>query len=363
MKSFCCIYYLLLPNRHLLYGLQIGNKTDTYNCRIIDNSSKIEAGKLILEESNFYLDSIFDNIQSLFKESASSKGLTIELDRNEVSDCLCGDPTRIRQALFNYVGNAIKFTEQGTISLRARQLEERNDEILVRFEVQDTGIGIESDKLARLFEAFEQADITTTRRYGGTGLGLAITQRLARLMHGASGVVSEPGQGSTFWFTAWISRGHGVKPAEQSAGKEDTGTALRPDYCGARILLAEDNIVNREVALALLSGVGLVVDTAENGRVAVDKAKANDYALILMDVQMPEMDGLEATAEIRSLEERGVVPRTPIVALTAHAIQGDEARCLAAGMDAYATKPIDAERLLATIAEVTGAHSERRRSA
>ena len=169
---------------------------------------------------------------------------------NEVPIWLRGDPTRLRQALLNYAGNAVKFTERGTIFLRARILEEQGDEILVRFEVQDTGIGIEPDQLSGLFETFEQADASTTRKFGGTGLGLAITRRMAQLMGGEVGVESEPGQGSTFWFTARLGRGHDAQPVAPSAGVADAEMVLRTHYAGARILLVEDNAINLEVAQA-----------------------------------------------------------------------------------------------------------------
>jgi PAS domain S-box-containing protein len=310
--------------------------------------SKIEAGKFSLEQADFDIDAIFDHIQSMLKEQIDTKGLTIEVDQDDVPNWLEGDQTRIRQALFNYVGNAIKFTEQGTISLRARKLEEHGDEILVRFEVQDTGIGIAPEKLSGLFRAFVQADASTTRQYGGTGLGLAITQSLAQLMGGEAGVESTLGRGSTFWFTAWLRRGQSVIPAAASVQAADSKTELCHHHRGSRILLAEDNAVNRDVAVALLTSAGLVVDTAENGRVAVDKVRTGAYDMVLMDMQMPEMDGLEATRIIRSTVSSKDLP---ILAMTANVFEADRQSCMDAGMNDFVAKPIDFEHLISAIAK------------
>jgi signal transduction histidine kinase/PAS domain-containing protein/ActR/RegA family two-component response regulator len=304
--------------------------------------SKIEAGRVQLETSNFHLSAVLDAVHSIIADSARAKGLEIESDGNAVPVWLRGDPTRLRQALLNFAGNAVKFTESGRIALRAKLMEEHGDELLVRFSVEDTGIGIAPEHLQRLFQSFEQADASITRKYGGTGLGLAITRRLAELMGGECGVESERGVGSTFWFTARLQRGHGVLPAAVPELPLTAEALLRQRHRGARVLLAEDNEVNQEVALAMLHGVGLHVDVAANGQEAVELASAGDYDIALMDMQMPVMGGLEATRAIRALPGW---PSRPILALTANAFDDDRQACNAAGMDDFITKPMNVAAL------------------
>jgi PAS domain S-box-containing protein len=308
--------------------------------------SKIEAGRVQLETANFHLSTVLDAVASIVAESARAKALTIETDANAVPLWLSGDPTRLRQALLNFAGNAVKFTDRGSIALRAKLIEGHDGELLVRFSVEDTGIGIAAEHLPRLFQAFEQADASITRKFGGTGLGLAITKRLTQLMGGECGVQSQLGVGSTFWFTARLRRGHGILPTAEPADAFTAEVLLRQRHRGARVLVAEDNEVNQEVLSAMLYGVGLHVDVAANGEEAVAMATGADYAMVLMDMQMPVMGGLQATRIIRRLPAWAA---RPILALTANAFDEDRQACKLAGMNDFIVKPVDVKTLYATM--------------
>ena len=307
--------------------------------------SKIEAGRLQLEQTDFHLGSLLDNVYSLIADQARAKGLIVNVNPNSVPVWLRGDPTRLRQALLNYVSNAVKFTHSGFVALRAELVHESPEGIDVRFEVEDTGIGIAPDKQRNLFNAFEQADVSTTRKYGGTGLGLAITRRLAQLMGGDAGVNSAVGAGTTFWLTARLQRGQGNMQTDVTLFAQNAEAELR-QRAGMRILLVDDVDINREIAQQILEGSGLVIDNAADGQTALNLATQNPYALILMDLQMPVMDGLEATRCILSLPQHA---RTPVVAMTANAFDEDRRACLAAGMVDFIAKPVDPTMLFTTL--------------
>ena len=314
--------------------------------------SKIEAGKLVLEQMDINLHAVFGNVTSLIAQRAQEKGLLLSCYIDpRIPAVLQGDPLRLGQVLLNFAGNAVKFTESGAIEIRASLIELHGEHIRIRFTVEDHGIGISAADQVRLFTPFEQADGSTTRKYGGTGLGLAICQKLTQLMHGEVGVESVQGKGSLFWFTARL----GCRPAgsgrpsgviAETLAEDHAEQILLHDYHGRRILLAEDNLINQEVIREFLTDIGMLVDTADNGAVAVDLAARRDYDLILMDMQMPEMGGIEATRLIRC---RPGGQQVPIVALTANAFEEDRERCLAAGMDDFLGKPVNPERFFATL--------------
>ena len=333
--------------------------------------ARIEADQVQLERADLHLATLFDAVASIVGEPARDKGLRLEQDYSAAPAWLQGDARRLRQALLNLATNAVKFTARGAVTLRAQRVDESAEGVLIRFSVQDTGIGVAADTLPRLFHEFEQADSSTTRLYGGTGLGLAITRRLARLMGGEAGAESTPGVGSTFWFTARLGLGraalsgtHGTDRTDSNVGNvgnvqnvgnvgmvgtdstDSTADALRQRHQGARILLAEDNEVNRELALEWLRRAGLEADIAVDGREAVQRARERPYDLILMDMQMPVMDGLEATQALRALPGFASVP---ILAMTANAYAENRAACTAAGMNDFITKPVLLPAFYATL--------------
>jgi PAS domain S-box-containing protein len=307
--------------------------------------SKIEAGKFTLEEAPVVVSSLLANVSSILSERVKAKGIRLLTETGHLPHNLTGDPTRLQQALLNYAANAVKFTETGSVTLRTLKQEETADSVTVRFEVTDTGIGITPEALSRLFSTFEQADNSMNRRYGGTGLGLAITKRLAELMGGKVGADSTPGVGSTFWFTVTLTK-NGETTEAATATAVDAEAEIRRRYAGQRILVVDDEPVNREIALMQLEAVDLVVDMAVDGTEAVALAQKNRYAAILMDMQMPKLNGLEATQEIRRLPG---YRDTPIVAMTANAFAEDKAKCMVAGMNDFLIKPFNPAELFAVL--------------
>lgn len=307
--------------------------------------SKIEAERMVFESIPLQISAVVDNLISTLSHQSSEKGLQLltELPAHLMRQPLKGDPLRLGQILFNLVGNAIKFTEQGSVVVRVLLVSETPEAVQVRFEISDTGIGIDVDAQRRLFQSFEQADNSVTRKFGGTGLGLAISKRLVQLMGGEIGVESIPGQGSTFWFVIPLQKreAEGARPAPVSA----TLTAERrllTEYAGTRILLVEDEPITQEVSRGLLEDVGFLVDVADDGQQALALSCRNSYALILMDMQMPVMNGLEATKAIR---RNSLNTSTPILAMTANAFDKHREDCLEVGMSEHLSKPVDPAKL------------------
>ena len=309
--------------------------------------SKIDAGKLSIDNTEFDLEQVLSSTAGFLNEKAGGKGLELIFNiAPDVPQTLIGDPLRFGQILINYGSNAVKFTERGEICISAEVRERTADSTLLHFEVRDTGIGVTVEQQQHLFQSFQQADMSTTRKYGGTGLGLAISKRLAELMGGNVGVESEYGDGSRFWFTVRV----GINIEQKLSAAIDETTVLLEEKMtsirGARILLVEDNEINQEVASEMLTEIGLRVELAENGLVALEKLGRSAYDLVLMDMQMPVMDGVTAT---RAIRENPKWAGLPIVAMTANAMQQDKMACFAAGMNDFIAKPIEPAQLWSTL--------------
>jgi len=308
--------------------------------------SKIEAGKVSLERVSFDLHDTVNGVAELFGERARAKGLQfVAIIYNDVPSHCYGDPVRLRQVLSNLVSNAIKFTLRGEVIIRVKKLEDTGSSARLRFEISDTGIGIAADVLPHLFQAFIQADPSMTRKFGGTGLGLAISQQLIEVMKGEIGVESTPAVGSLFWFELWLDKvdtTSGVPTADETSRNRGEAAGSKARKHPTRILVAEDNLINQRVTLGQLHKLGYDADVVSNGIEVLDALNRRDYDIILMDCQMPEMDGYQTSREIRNREEG---THTTIIALTASAMQGTREECFAAGLDDYITKPVDITKL------------------
>ena len=332
--------------------------------RIIDDVldfSKIEAGRLELEETAFSLSGLAEAILPAFQQEAATKGLVLEVEIIPGSnDALVGDPMRVRQILFNLVGNALKFTENGSVRIRLATAPLGGGRVSLILAVTDTGIGLSAEQCARLFQPFAQADSSTTRRFGGTGLGLSIVRRLAQLMQGDVAVQSAPGIGSTFTVTLTLRAAPADSPLKELTRPQAellSAPTLPVDGSPPRVLVVEDHPVNREVLVRQLELLGLAADTANDGAEALAAWTKRNYAAVLADIHMPGMDGYALVRCIRATEAERHKDRTPVVAVTANALKGEEERCLAAGMDAYITKPVNINRLHDTLARWLPLHT------
>ena len=303
--------------------------------------SRIEAGKMVLESSPLSVETVVESVVSMMREQAEEKGLILLAEVEPLRENLQGDSCKLQQALLNLVANAVKFTRKGSIRIAVRVLQTFPDRLILNFEVTDTGPGIHPDILPRLTEAFEQADNSITRAYGGNGLGLTITRRLAELMGGELGASSKPGVGSRFWFTCSLDCA-AVIAAHHHVSSDDVRKTITERHHGRRLLLVEDDPANREITTLLLGKLGLLVDVACDGREALDAIARRGYALVIMDVQMPNVDGLEATRQLRL---RDGWDKVPVVALTAGAFDEDRRNCFAAGMNDFISKPVEPSKL------------------
>ena len=312
--------------------------------------SKIEANKLELEYSGFDLQRTVSDVVELLSVKTNEKNIDLRYSIDEdIPVFVKGDQGRLRQVLFNLAGNSVKFTDQGHVEIKVRIVEVKQTSIRLRFEINDTGIGIPEPHLNRLFKSFSQIDQSTTRKYGGTGLGLAISKELCRLMHGEIGVKSKTGEGTTFWFTAKFGKQVQLKETLRAGRKERPIENLLINNRKIRILLAEDNVVNQKLALILLKKFGFDAEAVGNGKKAVEALRESQYDVVLMDIEMPEMDGFEATAMIRDPASGVLNNNITIIAMTAHAMTGDREKCIESGMNEYISKPIQPTELFAII--------------
>ncbi len=327
--------------------------------------SRLDAGKLALEKTEFSLvDSIKNALAPSYLEAEKKNIWLNTVIRGEVPGYLVGDPYRLGQVLLNLVHNAIKFTPAGgTVSLTVRRPVKSTASLILQFSVNDTGVGIPPEKIDAVFQAFTQVDTSSTRKFGGTGLGLSIASRLVHLMDGDIWVESEVGKGSTFHFTACFEEGRDPKWDEKpQASASEAHQSSHAHFDKLRVLLVEDNLINQKIGRRFLESLGFNVSVAENGKKALEHIKSNECDLLLMDCQMPEMDGFTATRMIREKELEERLPRIPIIAMTAHALSGDQERCLDAGMDDYIPKPFEEEVLAETLERVVERFELGRRS-
>lgn len=321
------------------------NDASTHLLSIINDIldlSKIEAGKMILEERPFKLDKLIDEVRSIVIEMVKSKKLYIDIEKIRCPEVLIGDSNRIRQILINLLSNSVKFTDTGGISLVIYAEDKNDSKVNMSFKVKDTGIGMTEEQQRRLFQEFEQADSSTTRLYGGTGLGLSISKKLSELMNGSLTVESRLNEGSEFILSIPME----IDEHESTLKTIDLEESLQiKPKSGSTILLAEDNFLSQKLAHRILTNMGMHVTVANNGKIAVDLVKSNPFDLVILDIQMPVMDGIEAAKQIRAFNQK-----TPILAMTANAFSEDRALCLAAGMNDYISKPIDPKSLSRALA-------------